>query len=259
MRVCVRRYFSLIYERMKGMTIQNSAAYVDSFPIGKLDPELQEFCAGFTVQKKAALKSIDEEIRTIIRNENKEITCRKGCAVCCVLFIEANIQECVAIADYLAQKPDILKAFISRYDNWRHRMTRLGGPFSRCEKILHEDPRSELSEEDRILLIEALKNYQKQNIPCSLLDAEACSIYEVRPYVCANHYVTTPREWCRVENWCNPAFPDKPKIYMTAIDVIDDLCFYTKLKKPVIGFMPTMVYRILTEGKDYINRIADII
>lgn len=240
------------------MTMKNNESPVDPIPIGEFDTELGEFCAGFTIQKKAALKLIDEEIKTIIRNENKEITCRKGCAVCCVLFIEANIQECAAIADYLGQQPNILKAFISRYENWRHQMRQRGDAFSRCEKILHEDPRSELSEEDRTLSIEALKNYQKQNIPCSFLDAGACSIYEVRPYVCANHYVTTPREWCRAENWCNSEFSDKPKIYMTDIDVIDDLCFYMKLKKPVIGFMPTMVYRILTEGKDYINRITDI-
>jgi hypothetical protein len=82
-------------------------------------------------------------------------------------------------------------------------------------------------------------------------------IHEVRPYVCANHLVTTPASWCRAENWCDPDAPHHPRIYMTAIDELYETVFYPQnLAKPVVGFMPTMVYRIMTEGDRYIRRLT---
>jgi hypothetical protein len=71
--------------------------------------------------------------------------------------------------------------------------------------------------------------------------------------------VTTPAEWCRAENWCNPGFPNRPKIYMTSIDDLYDCSFYQgSLGRPVIGFMPTTVYRILTGGLEYVSELTGI-
>ena len=136
-------------------------------------------------------------------------------------------------------------------------MRSLGGAFALCEDILHRNGQERLSQVDQAMLLKALASYQQQNMPCSFLDGGECSIYEVRPYVCANHYVTTPEAWCQAENWCNPDFPNRPRIYMTELEEIDDRSFYLgNLSRPVISFFQTTVYRILTGGMPYVAEMA---
>lgn len=233
---------------------QNEVVNTGKVYCGEIGVLRKNFCINFINQKKATFHRIEREIFARIEAHGETVTCRKGCPVCCVLYIEANIQECEAISYYLYENRSVLSAFLGRYKLWREKMRLLGGPFVLCERVLHQPGNIPLSENDYSNMLLALQRYQEQDISCSFLDNGACSIHEVRPYVCANHFVTSPAEWCRSDNWCNPAFPDRPKIYMTTIDEIDDCSFYQgKLARPVIGFMPTMVYRILTEGLDYIT------
>ena len=220
---------------------------------GEIGIQRKNFCVDFINQKKATFQRIERDIFAKIEAHGETATCRKGCPVCCVLYIEANIQECEAISYYLHENRQVLNSFMQRYELWRDKMRHLGGPFTLCERVLHQTGDIQISNDDLSAMLLVLTKYQEQNILCSFLDNMACSIHEVRPFVCANHFVSSPADWCRSENWCNPAFPDRPKIYMTTIDEIDDCFFYQdSLAKPVIGFMPTMVYRILTEGLDYI-------
>jgi hypothetical protein len=217
----------------------------------------KQFCIDFTGNKQISLRRIDDEIVKLIAAVGTKITCRKGCPACCVLYIQANVQECEAIAYHLYENQRLLDSFIQKYEKWRIRIRQLGGAFALCEQILHHDPKLLISKDDQAAMLEVLKRYQEQNIPCSFLEEGACSIHAVRPYVCANHYVTTPEIWCRAENWCNPSYPHRPKIYMTDIDELDERKYYPQdLDKPVIGFMPTMVYRILTEGFSYLSEIT---
>jgi Fe-S-cluster containining protein len=226
---------------------------------GSVGKQRTNFCLNFIKQKQDAFRRIEDEIFAQVAANDEEVTCRKGCPVCCVLYIEANIQECEAISYYLYENTQVMNSFLERYELWRGKMKQLGGPFALCERVLHQSSRIKLSKNDLSALLNVLQRYQEQNIPCCFLENGACSIYTVRPFVCANHMVTTPAEWCRSENWCNPAFPNRPKIYMTTIDEINDNSIYQcVLAKPVIGFMPTMVYRILTEGLDYIAESTGI-
>jgi Fe-S-cluster containining protein len=226
---------------------------------GKIGRQREVFCVEFTRQKKESYHRIQNEITKQIETRDEKVTCHKGCSACCVLYIEASIQESEAIVYFLYHKPDLLSGFLGRYDFWRYQMRQLGDPFNRCEQILHEQREEELTRNDQQTLLDTLRLYHIQDISCPFLCDGICTIYEVRPYVCANHYVTTPSEGCQAVNWCNPAFPDRPMIYMTDIDEIYDLSFYfNNLSKPVIGFVPTTVYSILTEGLTYISKITGI-
>ncbi len=232
--------------------IVSSTAYAGE--AGKLR---QDFCLDYTSKKKKSLQRINDEISKQVNDRGETITCRKGCPVCCVAYIEANIQECEAIAFYLYEHPTILDSFLVRYNKWRSIMRQINGSFAMCEAILHQDPGLKLSGDDQVVLLEVLKKYQEQNIPCSFLEGGDCSIHEVRPYVCANHFVSTPEAWCRSENWYEPNSANRPRIYMTNIDELYETGFYVNdLAKPVIGFMPAMVYRILTEGAAYIQKLT---
>lgn len=214
----------------------------------------KQYCIRFTRHKQESFRRINEEIFAQVTARGETITCRKGCPVCCVAYIEANLQECEAIAWYLYEHHTVLDSFITRYGEWRRRLNQTGGPFAIAERILHINLEQKISGGEQAALLEVLKHYQEQKIPCSFLDQGACLIHEVRPYVCANHFVTTPESWCNMENWQDPASPKRPRIYMTVIDELYDTGFYQgNMVKPVIGFMPAMVYRILTEGWQYIK------
>jgi hypothetical protein len=226
---------------------------------GRTGRQRKAFCEEFIRQKQGSFNRIQSEIFKQVEAKGEKVSCHKSCSACCVLYIEANIQECEAIVYFLYERPDVLSGFLERYDYWRYRMRQSGDPFRGCERILHEQRDDELTSSDRNTLLDTLRLYHEINMQCPFLGDGICTIYEVRPYVCANHYVTTPSEWCKAVNWCNPAFPDRPMIYMTTIDEMDDLSFYYQnLSRPEIGFVPTTVYSILTGGIGFISKITGI-
>lgn len=234
--------------------ISAAAAYA-----GLIGEQRERFCSRFSQEKQEAFQAIEGEIFAKIAAGGETATCHKGCSVCCVLFIEASIQECEAIVYSLYRGPDKMSRFLQRYEDWRLQMRLRGNPFDRCEEVLHGEQEDNLSQSDQEVLLRALSWYHRQNLTCPFLDHGVCSIYEVRPYACSNHYVTTPAEWCAAENWCNPRFPHRPRIYMTDTDRLYGLSFYHgNLRRPVVSFAPTTVYRILTEGLEYVARLTGI-
>jgi hypothetical protein len=224
---------------------------------GEKGSRRERFCADFIRAKQMVFSRLQREIFARIEADGERVACHKGCSACCILYIEADVQECEAIVYYLYQRPALLDLFLRQYADWRATMRRLGGPFARCEEIIHQQGGQDLSREDGTLLLKALSLYHEQGIPCPLLSNEACSIHEVRPYVCLNHYVTTPVEWCREKDWYGSGSSRRPRIYMTSLDDVHSLDFYHgTLARPVIGFMPTTVRRILAEGMDYIAALT---
>jgi Fe-S-cluster containining protein len=173
------------------------------------------------------------------------------------MYVEANIQECEAIVYYLLQQPHRLNLFLKQYDAWRCRMRQLGGPFSTCERILHEHNQARVDQNDQAAMLDALRSYQEQNLPCSFLERDACMIHEVRPYTCCNHYVTTPSEWCGSGNLLGTGSMQKPRVYLTNVDGIYDRSFYVRdLAKPAIGFMPSMVFNLFSLGLEYVEEMT---
>ena len=224
---------------------------------GKVGLERRAFCSAFIEKKQDAFRRLERDVFAKIESNGERVTCHKGCSACCVAYIQASIQECEAIVYYLYENPTTLDSFLERYSRWRERMRSLGNPFLRCDEVLHQQYQGELSQSDQGILLGALSLYQEQDIPCCFLSDGACSIYSVRPYACVNHYVTTPAAWCRAGDWCEPQSPHRPRIYMTGVDDLYDISFYHEnLRRPIVGFMPTMVYRILTGGLEYIAELT---
>jgi Fe-S-cluster containining protein len=220
---------------------------------GETGSRREKFCLDYTSAKRKVFSRLQSEIFARIEADRAIVTCHQGCSACCVEYIEADIQECEAIVYYLYQRPELLNSFLERYEEWRYTMRRLGGPFALCEEFVHRQGGFDLTPDDQSLLLKAMSSYHEQGIPCPFLGSDACSIHEVRPYVCLNHYVTTPSEWCREKDWYGPDPSRRPRIYMTSLDQVHGLEFYQgALSRPVIGFMPTTVYRILSEGLKYI-------
>jgi Fe-S-cluster containining protein len=220
---------------------------------GEIGSRREQFCLDYTSAKQEVFSRLQNEIFARIEADGGRVTCRQGCSACCIQYIEADIQECEAIVYYLCQRPPLMKGFLGRYEEWRSALRRLGGPFARCEELIHRQGGFDLTADDQSLLLKAMSTYHEQGIPCPFLSGDACSIHEVRPYVCLNHYVTTPSEWCREKDWYAADPSRRPRIYMTSLDHVHGLEFYLgALSRPVICFMPTTVYRILNEGLEYV-------
>ena len=133
-------------------------------------------------------------------------------------------------------------------------MRQSGNIFKRCEQALNDKRNAGYDTSTQQALADALLFYKMQNTPCPFLFSGICTIYEVRPYTCANHYVTTPALWC------NPLNPNQPRIHKTMIDdELLDLAFYPKnLDKPSIMFMPLAVHEILKGGFSSLSNITGL-
>ena len=193
----------------------------------------KDYCIKFIQKKQQFFDNLYKQQDETLSANNETLSCFKGCSRCCSLFIGASVQEAEAIVYYLYRNEDKLQRFLENYPTWREKVKKSGDLFRKPEQ------------DDKSRNIGDLAAYARLKIPCPFLQNDVCSIYEVRPYVCAGLIVTTPPEWCD---------PDHPKHsqrkrYIIQQSALADLTFYWKnLKKPVWSFMPIMVYDILEYG-----------
>ncbi len=219
---------------------------------GEIGQKRARFCADFLARKPAAFERIQREIFAQITARGEQATCRAGCPACCVMYVQADIQEAEAIVYYLYQHRERLISFLQRFGEWGERMRRAGEPFGTVEAIMREQREEQATRAERDKLLQVMFRYHEAAIPCAFLVDGSCGIYPARPCACANHYVTTPSEWCRPERWKDPANP-KPRFYLTDVSEIGGLEFYHgKLARARLGFMQIMVHRILTGGLHYV-------
>ena len=226
---------------------------------GEIGRERAAFCADFLKGKPAAFERIRREIFAQIAAKGERPTCHAGCPACCVMYVQADIREAEAIVYHLYQHPERLASFAERFGLWGERMRQMGEPYRTVEAILREQREGEATQAEREKLLAVMLRYHEAAIPCAFLVGGSCGIYTARPFACANHYVTTPGEWCRPERWLDTANPQKPRVYLTDVPEIGGLTFYHgTLARPVIGFMQVMVHRILTGGLDYVAAATGI-
>lgn len=228
---------------------------------GQLGLRRKVFCADYITRKRIILNQMTKSQWEEAQAKSERITCTKGCSFCCLLHVEATIQECEAIIFYLYQNEGALKSFLKKYTQWRNRIRESGDIFKELGELSrevfafqfkHGKTRSDYVVRKQEAFSQAQAQYAKQNIDCPFLEDGLCSIYEIRPYNCAGFYVTTP------PGWCNPLDPHEPKIYRSKLpgEVIFDFSFYhRRLRTPVFTFMPIAVYEILSGGYGYLSTI----
>lgn len=213
----------------------------------------EKFCINFIQKKQEFFKKLYKEQNEIALSKSETITCVKGCSQCCSLFIGASIQEGEAIVYSLYQNEEKLNQFLKTYPIWRARVRESGDLFRKRPPSDNQSA-ANATGGSQYKNIGDLAGYALLNIPCPFLRDGICSIYEVRPFVCAGLIVTTPAEWC------NPLHPEhnRKKTYQISNAYLrEDLTFYGEdLEKPIWSFMPIMVYNILEYGLEGIPGIA---
>ncbi len=212
--------------------------------IGKVGQARQSFCLDYVKKKKAVLHEIESALAAAEGRTGKKISCQKGCAICCSMYIEATVQECEAIVHYLYQHDEALMSFLSSYPAWRAQLRQKGDIFKGRNK--YWEPRTSMERATELWkeFTEEEDAYFEQGAPCPFLASNACLIYEVRPFVCASYAAVTPPEYCE------PGSADQPKV-VKAIPpgVRSDLSFYPQaLTERVLSTMQIMVFEILKSG-----------
>ncbi len=212
---------------------------------GAIGRAREAFCREYRATKRAVLQQLDENLRRDAAQLDKAITCGKGCSACCRLFIVASLQECEAIVHYLYEREEALAHFLRAFDAWQARIARAGRPFQLINTLSGKTILGQESAEERAAFNAASDELAARDIPCPFLQDDACSIYEVRPYVCAGVVSLSPPAWCHVGH---PQH--REMVYLkSGLRYKKDLPYFVR---PAGGLafasMPTLVHEILTEG-----------
>ncbi len=109
--------------------------------------------------------------------ERMGVTCKEGCAHCCMLPATATIPEMVPVVEYLVGRCD-----------WNRRR-----PALERELTLQLAAFAGVNALDPI----ERKRFFTRQLPCAFLTKDKrCEIYAVRPTVCRYHMVVSPPENC---------------------------------------------------------------
>jgi len=235
-------------EHMGSFKLNREIAYV-----GKIGTERKAFCIQYIKHKKNKLDEITTAHKNTVAEKCERITCQKGCSYCCFQHVGATIQECEVIVYYLYKEQSALFKFLRKYSKWIKRLKAITEASKDIEETQYLKITSQSSEKLRQIYIKEEEKYGPR-IPCPFLDAQICSIYEVRPYACAALVATTPPDWC------NPLNTNEPDYYRYAKpNLFNDLSFYHgSLTRPISSLMPIMVYTILKEGYSFLSKITGI-
>jgi hypothetical protein len=212
---------------------------------GKIGQMRRDFSVAFIRNKQDVIRNIEKTQAEMALSRGETITCHKGCSYCCTQYVDASIQEAEAIVFYLYQNEGALNNFLQAYPGWRERVHACGDSF---QQIVRQWEKTEGTGWHCRKTVEgglaSLYEFTVANIPCPFLHDSACSIHEVRPYVCAGAFATTPAELCQ------PLYRSRAKIYTTVPPaLLDDTSFYyRRLERPVQDILPIMVYSILSNG-----------
>ncbi len=222
---------------------------------GVIGKRREIFCREYAVVKRTTLAGIAERLRQEAVTTNKTISCGRGCSHCCKMFVVASLQECEAIVYHLYQNEPSLRLFLKNFPRWNERILRIEGPFRRINELHALMTAGEATENEIQQFELECDAYAKADIPCPFLLDNACSIYELRPYVCARIVAITPADWC------SAAHPRQYEaIHLKAqMQFEKDMPYFEKVTSDCIfSSMPFLVYSLLAEGYMALSRVPGL-
>ena len=222
---------------------------------GAIGQQRAAFCNDYIAFKTAKIREIDNALEQEIAATKVPFSCTRGCAHCCSQFIGASLQECECIVYYLYQHDKELNHFIHAFEDWRDRILKIEHCFRKINNLSEKIYRGRATDADRKLFDEETRVYSSQNNPCPFLVDGACSIYEVRPYVCANYFSQSPPEWCQASH------PNaREAIHMKiGLRLGNDMPYFALPPGSlIVSSMPFLVRRILEEGYDGLASITGV-
>ena len=167
----------------------------------------------------------------------------------------ASLQECECIVHYLYHHNETLRNFLRAYDAWIGRIARIESCFDRINSLHGKTLLSQESAQERQIFNAEQAFYESQNIPCPFLFDGLCSIYEVRPYICASVVSLSPPDWCKRSH------PDYiHAVYLkTELRRENDMPYFMPLRDKIFfADMPLLVHDILEQGYDTLSSVRGL-
>jgi Fe-S-cluster containining protein len=216
---------------------------------GHVGRERKQWCEDFIKWKEKRIQDMSNAQASKVSETGKCISCSKACSFCCSQHIGATVQECDAIVYWLSQHPDVRERFLKRYPVWRSRIRQHEDVFQHANltgNVAVADPFDKYASAE---FMKAVLSYLKLDIPCPFLDDDgSCSIYPVRPLVCASLVVTSPPEYCKASS------PEVPQLLLWKdSNEIQPPYFRGPKDKMIYSCAPLLVHEILHGGYIYLN------
>jgi Fe-S-cluster containining protein len=222
---------------------------------GDMGRRREAFCLAYLALKKVKIAEMEDKLTQKVTSSHRAISCSRGCVCCCNLFVEATLQECEGIVYYLYQHEEALRHFLKAFDGWRASILNIESCYRHLDELGEKITNDLANEEEKRQYREECGAYARAGISCPFLAEGACSIYQVRPYVCAGLIAATPRAWC------NPSHPRNTQVqnFNIRLELAMDMPYFAKSKSNYIfSSMPPLVYRILTEGYDALSSVPGL-
>ena len=229
------------------VALNREAAYA-----GDIGCRRRQFCLDYTLYKKATLTQGENMLREMVASRGDTISCRKGCPKCCRLYVTATLQEAECITYFLYQHETVLQHFITAYRDWERAL----GLFDhkRLDQAMARNLAGELSAREIEQLGLQINDYTRRRISCPFLLDNACSIYELRPFVCAGVVAVTPTEMCTFDG----TGINQARYCRIDFDPRQDMPYFLQARARnhlVFGCMPELVHRIVKEGYSFLATI----
>jgi Fe-S-cluster containining protein len=221
--------------------------------LGDMGAKRLAFCSKQGALLQEHHEAVMEKLETSVHADKKKISCKKGCHHCCYQFIGGTIQEFDTIVNYLYKNESILKSFLINYPKWREKIREHQDLFDSMNKAATEYSSSiatDVNSKERFLQLG--REYQKIGAACPFLSEGACSIYPVRPTVCASVVSTSDPEYCKA------ASPIEPDIYMHDMTDQYRVPYFYGEDNFLFSCMPLAVYEILKGGYFYLNALPGL-
>ena len=220
---------------------------------GSQGQQREDFIKRYTVYKKQRLSEITDDTNQTARAGGKTISCGEGCAHCCHIYVSATLPECEAIVYYLYLHDDALRNFLKNYTEWQQQVRSIDAAYKEIGRLRSRQLAKLGNEDERAALTAALNTYASLYIPCPFLSRGSCTIYEVRPYVCAGLVATTSPEWC---HYGHPAQEHAEFIKAKAHLDKDMPYLDNSLLKIMVSNLPALVNALLCRGWDLLGRVS---
>jgi Fe-S-cluster containining protein len=222
---------------------------------GAIGKKRETFCLEYTTLKQSKLLGMENKLKQEVSASGKAISCSRGCKHCCSLFVVASLQECECIVHYLYRHNNVLVPFLQSFDEWREKILRIERTFRKLNNLHEKITSGTASSEERQLFDDECGVYARQDIPCPFLVDSACSIYEVRPYVCASIVSVSPSDWCSPAHVMN----SQAQHFKVTMQMEGDMPYFARPKSnSTFSSMPFLVYRILQEGYSVLSLIPGL-
>lgn len=220
---------------------------------GDLGSQCKEFTRQYGHLLKLIFNDIKVKVSTYTESGERSITCSKGCGTCCYQFISVSVSHALFIADYLYASKKAMQVFLTGYDKW------LGCFENNPKAVSVLDNLEEFTTKAAVVKHysqELCTDYHKLDIQCPFLFNGQCSIYVVRPVVCATYFSLSPVNRCQADSDFQPLILQitPSEIYLRRMAELANHRWHMHQES-----LPKLVYKLLTQGLPEVAQQIDSI